>query len=379
MPTVRHDTHRRTRRSIAPTGRSTSAAESSPPGHHAQVLLLQQDAGNAATSALLEPSNSPATGGGELIQRRTRPNRRNRSKKKGRTAKAGGTRPAPQPAPAEEPPEPQSWGAWLGGVVSSGMSLLNAESETSGEGHQMLADGASKSAEETTSGFEDEEEQGVGSLFGPPAISITLHEKEFRDQWGESEVEGRSSLKYLLAEGSYEGEASFEIKQGDEVSSSTGKVKVYGGRLTTQITSEQFLGERSSGKVKGSLGPGKAMLRGELGAFRGYEQKASGSLSINLGDTPLVTLTGGGGYSIGQGGKAEGLFNYDHGKITMGTKTSVSFGRGISWNYEIELDTVAIVDGLWGVISRWGSWLSGVSASLDDALTDEDGEPIRIF
>lgn len=378
MPTARHDTHRRTRRSIAPSERSTRPAESSPSGHHAQVLQLQQDAGNAATSALLEPSRSPATGGGELIQRKTRPNRRHR-KKKGRTARAGGIRPAPQPAAAEEPPEPQGWGSWLGGVVSSGMSLLSAGSETSGESDQMLEDGVSESSEETTGDLEDEEGDGIGSLFGPPEISITLHEKEFKDQWGESEVEGKSSLKYVLAEGSYEGEASFEIKQGDEVSNSTGKVKMYGGRLTTQITSEQFLGERSSGKVKGSLGPGKAMLRGELGAFRGYEQKTSGSLSINLGDTPLVTLTGGVGYSIGQGGKAEGLFNYDHGKITMGTKTSVSFGRGISWDYKIELDTVAIADGLWWVLSRWGSWLSEVSTSLDDALTDEDGEPIRIF
>lgn len=106
-------------------------------------------------------------------------------------------------------------------------------------------------------------------------------------------------LKQLLAEGTYEGEASFEVKQGDEASNTTGKVKMYGGMLTAQITTEEFLGEKASAKAKGTLGAGKAMARGEVGAFRGYEHKTSGSLSIHLGDEPLVALTGGVGYSIG--------------------------------------------------------------------------------
>jgi hypothetical protein len=376
VPTARHDSRRRARRSAPASGPSTRAAEASLSGEHSRVLQLQQHAGNAATSTLLTPAVSPVPGGGDVIQRKTRPNRRNRPKKKGRKATAGRIQPASQPA---EQPEPQSWGSWLGGVVSSGMSMFGAGTEASAEGEETLADGSSGSSEETTGDFEDEEEKGIGSLFGPPEISITLHEKEFTDQWDGADVEGKSSLKYLLAESTYEGEASFEIKQGTEVTRTLGKVKMYGGKLTTEVTSEEFLGEKSSGKVKGSLGPGKAMLRGELGTFRGYEQKTSGSLSINLGDKPLVTLTGGVGYTIGRGGKAEGLFNYDHGKITMGSKTSVSLGQGVSWDYKIELDTLAIADGLWAVLASWGSWLSDVSTSLDEALTDEDGEPIRIF
>lgn len=75
-------------------------------------------------------------------------------------------------------------------MASSGLSMFGAGSEASGEGEEMLA---GQTVEETSGDVEEEEQKGIGSLFGPPTITIVLHEKEFKDQFGGADVEAKSS------------------------------------------------------------------------------------------------------------------------------------------------------------------------------------------
>ncbi len=365
------------------TGAKTTGATGPGDGASSGVLQLQRSAGNRATAGLL---------GDDVVQRRR--NGKKRKPKRSRaqantpstTSPSSQTAPEHTPAPAPslaestasdeqtEQQESQGWGAWLGGMATSALGMVGLASADEGD---EIAHG--EKSEATAGEFTDDHDTPLGreSLLGPPEISITLQKGELKKEVAGAEFEGAYELKRLLD--GYEGSAKIEIKRGTERTVSETKYEMLGGMIVSEFTTTEFHGDKAGAKAKGTLSADALALRAEATAFTGFEHKDNAKIKLKIGSEEVATFDGSAGYTVGYGGEAKGHISFDGGKISMGTKGALSYGVGTTWEYKLEIDSPALAKGLWNVLSSWASWLSGVASDLDEALTDEDGDPIRIF
>lgn len=369
---------RRTARSTGSTSRTAEPAR----GPATEIVQLQRAAGNRATAGMLQRDETVRRRG-RGRKRRGRKGARPRNGPATNTANAATistpTKEAPQTtggssAPTPQAERPQGWGAWLGGLVTSGLDMLHPSSADEGDDHL-----SGERSEGTSGSFTEEDDTPIDqeSLLGVPEISITLSEGELKHEVGGAEVEGSYELKELLD--GYEGSAKIEVQRGTERTVTKTDYRLLGGMIVADFSTTEFVGERASAKAKGTLTSEKAALRAEASAFSGFEHQDNAKVKLKVGSEEVATFEGSAGYTVGHGGELKGHVSFDGGKVRMGTKGALSYGVGTSWEYRLEIDSPAVAKGLWHVLSSWASWLSGVAHDLDEALTDDDGEPIRIF
>ena len=356
-----------TRRAGQKPASGSSASSGAPSG----VMELQRTVGNQATATLL---------GDGSIQRRGRKRRGKRGRHRKRNQRGTPTQATPTPTPAadpsadEEQEQSQGWGSWLSGLATSALGVIDFGAADDGD---TLLEGEEL---ETTSGeFTDEHDESLDkqTLFGPPEISITLVEGELKQEIAGAEIEGAYDLKQLLD--GYEGSAKVEISHGHETTTTATTYDLLDGTIVSEFDATTFVGSKVGAKAKGALTADSVALRAEASAFAGYEETASAKVKLNVGNQQVATFKGAAGYTVGFGGEAKGHISFDGGRISMGSKGAISYGLGATWEYKLEIDSPAVAKGLWNVLSRWGSWLSGVAATLHEAMTDEDGHPIMIL
>lgn len=334
------------------------------------VMELQRTVGNQATASLLSDG----------IQRRgkRRRGKRGRHRKRNQRGTPTNATPTTSPGPTSDEAtgqeQSQGWGSWFGELATSALGALKFAGADDGntlfEGEEL----------ETTSGeFTDEHDESLDkeTLFGPPEISITLMEGELKQEIAGAEIEGAYDLKQLLD--GWEGSAKVEITHGNENTTTLTNYDLLDGTIISKFDATSFVGSKVGAKAKGALTAESVALRAEASAFSGYEETATATVKLNVGNQQVATFKGTAGYTVGFGGEAKGHISFDGGKISMGSKGAISYGIGGTWEYKLEIDSPAVAKGLWNVLSRWGSWLSGVAATLHEAMTDEDGHPIMIL
>ena len=307
------------------TGDGRATAPTSAPV--SQVLDLQSKAGNAAVA------ESAKAGGPPLSQKEI----------------AQRIRAGQQRRTEERQQEHDDKYGWFGSETWLGWGLEKITGKHEG-------DSVGKPGDEEAS---ESEAKGLFEMLAPE-VEIALAEKEFAGQLAGGDLTGKVGLSSSL-EG-FKGSAEVAWQNGSEASVTSEPLTygIYGTSFTGTGTLSSFEGVQF--KAKGEIDSEHAEI--DLRYFDGSTISAGTDIKLKIGDRELVAAKGSVGFASGSGGRFFLKYTFAEGSITLSTgSTTALAGVGLTWDYEIEFKTQAIVKSLWDWLPSWSTLWGYVSSA----------------